>query len=100
MASVLDAVMESTRETAKVAATRVETKAEPSVPTKAKSTSTAQRTEQRSLDVCLALEKKDAPEKIKSTTPEAPSEDFDFIIQHALGKRLSEEEIAEAKHYD
>jgi hypothetical protein len=26
-------------------------------------------------------------------------EDLDFIIRHALGKRLSEEEIAEAKHY-
>jgi hypothetical protein len=25
--------------------------------------------------------------------------DLDFIIRHASGKRLSEEEIAEAKHY-
>jgi hypothetical protein len=47
----------------------------------------------------LALEKKYVPEKVKSTTPEAPSEDFDFIIRHASGKRLFEEEIAEAKHY-
>jgi hypothetical protein len=47
----------------------------------------------------LALEKKDVPEKVKSTTPKAPSKDLDFIIRHALGKRLSEEEIAEAKHY-
>jgi hypothetical protein len=39
------------------------------------------------------------PEKVKSTTPKAPSKDLDFIIRHALGKRLSEEEIAEAKHY-
>jgi hypothetical protein len=28
-----------------------------------------------------------------------PSEDLDFIIRHASGKRLSAEEIAEAKHY-
>jgi hypothetical protein len=47
----------------------------------------------------LALEKKDASEKVKSSTPEAPSENLDFIIRHASGKRLSEEEIAEAKHY-
>jgi hypothetical protein len=41
------------------------------------------------------------PENSLSDTPipEAPSEDFDFIIQHASGKRLSEEEIAEARHY-
>jgi hypothetical protein len=35
----------------------------------------------------------------ESPTPEAPSEYPDYIIRHALGKRLSEEEIFEAKHY-
>jgi hypothetical protein len=35
----------------------------------------------------------------ESLTPEAPSEGFDYIIRHASGKRLSEEEISEAKHY-
>ena len=39
------------------------------------------------------------PKKAKSPIPEAPSKDFDFIIRHASGKRLSEEEISEAKHY-
>jgi hypothetical protein len=39
------------------------------------------------------------PEKAKSAIPEAPYEDCDFIIRHASEKRLSEEEIAEAKHY-
>jgi hypothetical protein len=43
--------------------------------------------------------RKTHPKKLKSPIPEAPSEDLDFIIQHASGKRLSEEEIAEAKHY-
>jgi hypothetical protein len=47
----------------------------------------------------LALEKKDTPKKVKSPTPEASSEDLDFIIRHASGKRLSEEEIVDAKHY-
>jgi hypothetical protein len=107
MASVLNAVVESTRastpaparETAKAATVRVETKVGPSLPTEAKPAGTKQRTEQGSSDDGLVLEKKDAPEKVRSPIPEAPSEDFDFIIRHASSKRLSEEEIAEAKHY-
>jgi hypothetical protein len=106
MASVLDAVMESTRaltpapakKIAEAATTRMETEAGPSVPTEAEPARIEQRTKGPS-DAGLALEKKDAPKKIKSPTPEAPSEDLDFIIRHASGKRLSEEEIAEAKHY-
>jgi hypothetical protein len=39
------------------------------------------------------------PEKVAAPAPEAPSEDLDYIIRHASGKRLSEEEIFEAKHY-
>jgi hypothetical protein len=39
------------------------------------------------------------PEKVAAPTPEAPSEDLSYIIRHASGKRLSEEEIFEAKHY-
>jgi hypothetical protein len=35
----------------------------------------------------------------ESLTPEAPSEDLDYVIRHASRKRLSEEEIFEAKHY-
>jgi hypothetical protein len=38
-------------------------------------------------------------EKSKSPAPEAPSEYLDYIIRHASGKRLSKEEILEAKHY-
>jgi hypothetical protein len=38
-------------------------------------------------------------EKAKSNAPEESSEDLDYIIRHASGKRLSEEEILEAKHY-
>jgi hypothetical protein len=39
------------------------------------------------------------PEKAVAPTPEAPFEVLDYIIRHASGKRLSEEEIFEAKHY-
>jgi hypothetical protein len=94
MTSVLDAVMESTRAltptpTKKVVETvtaRGETEVEPSMPAKAMSAATEQRAEQESLDTGMALEKKDAPEKAKSLIPEAPFEDLDFIIRHALGK--------------
>jgi hypothetical protein len=45
------------------------------------------------------LEKEDAPMEVEYPTPEASSEELDFIIRHASGKKLLEEEIAEAKHY-
>jgi hypothetical protein len=107
MASVLDIIMESTRaltpapakKVTKTATARVETEVGPSVPTEAKSAATEQRAEQESPDTGMALEKKNAPEKAKSLIPEAPSEDLDFIIRHASGKKLFEEEIMEAKHY-
>jgi hypothetical protein len=107
MASVLDVVLESTRastptparETTEAAIVHVETEVGPLMPTKAEPTGTEQRTKQGSSDAIFVLEKKDVPEKVKSPSPEAPSEDLDFIIRHASGKRLSEEEIVGAKHY-
>jgi hypothetical protein len=106
MESVLDAVMETTRaltpapakKIAKAAISRVETEAGPSVPTKMEPAATEDRAEQESPDIGMAMEN-DVAEKAKSPAPEAPSEDIDFIIRHASGKRLSEEEIAGAKHY-
>ena len=40
-----------------------------------------------------------APEKIEAPALEAPIENVDYIIRHASGKKLSEEEILEADHY-
>jgi hypothetical protein len=34
-----------------------------------------------------------------NTVPEASSKMFDYIVRHASGKKLSEEEIFEANHY-
>jgi hypothetical protein len=107
MASVLDAVLESTRvstpapakETAEAATAHVETEARPPMPTKIKPTGTGQSFEQGPSDVGLALEKEDTPEKVESPIPKAPTGGLDFIIRQASGKKLSEEEIAEAKHY-
>jgi hypothetical protein len=106
MGSMMDAVMETTRaltptpmkKVAEAATPCVEAEAGPLMPTEEVPARIEQSTEQESPDAGLTLEK-DAPEKVKSSIPEAPSEDLDFIIRHASGKRLSEEEIAEAKHY-
>jgi hypothetical protein len=108
MASVLDAVLESTRAPtpasakgdAKAATTRVEVKVGPSVPIETGPIETSEHdTEQGPSDATLILEKEGATKKVKSPTPEAFTEELDFIIRHASGKQLSEEQIAEAKHY-
>jgi hypothetical protein len=45
------------------------------------------------------LEKEGAPEKSKSPAPKAPAEELEFIVRHASGKQLSEEQIAETRQY-
>jgi hypothetical protein len=107
MASVLDAVMESTRastpaptkETAEAATACAEPEAGPSVPIETEHAGTERSVEQGTSVVGLVLEKEDTPRKIESPTLEAHSKGLDFIILHASGKRLSEEKIAKAKHY-
>jgi hypothetical protein len=89
MASMLDAVLESTRaptpasakEAAEAATTHVEVEDGPSVPTKTGPVETIEKdSEQRPLDAALVLEKESAPKKVKSPTPEASTEELDFII--------------------
>jgi hypothetical protein len=83
---------------AEAAISHTETEAGPSVPTYVKPATTEDKAEQESPNASLAVEQ-DATEKAKSPIFEAPSEDVDFIIRHASGIRLSEEEVMEAKHY-
>jgi hypothetical protein len=72
---------------------QAETETGPSEPAKEKSLETGEKeTEKEAAEQIL-------PEKIATPTPEASSEAFDYIIRHTSGKRLSEEEIFEAKHY-
>jgi hypothetical protein len=40
-----------------------------------------------------------APEKIETPAPKALIKNVDYIIQHTSGKKLSKEEILEARHY-
>jgi hypothetical protein len=107
MASVLDAVLESPRaptpaspkEAVEATTTRDEVEAGPSVPIETGPIETRQIIEQGSSNAALVLEKEDAPKKIESPNPEASTEEIDFIIRHASGKKLSEDEIVDAKHY-
>jgi hypothetical protein len=76
-------------------ATKSQTKTEagPSEPAKEKSLETGEKEiEKEAVEQIL-------PKKTATPTPEAPSEALDYIIRHASGKRLSEEEIFEAKYY-
>jgi hypothetical protein len=105
MASVLDTVMETTRaltpapikKVAEAATAHTQTEVGPSMPVEMKPVITEERAEQESPDIGIAMEKEVA-EEAKSPAPEAPFEDLGYI-RHASGKRLSEEEILEAKHY-
>jgi hypothetical protein len=68
------------------------------VPAETKPATTEQGAEGITPDANIPFEKSVAKEA-ESLTPEAFSEGLDYIIRHASGKRLSEEEISEAKHY-
>jgi hypothetical protein len=106
MASVLDAVIEttkaltpaSTKKTAEAAKNQVEAKAGPLAPTETKATETEDKVGQQISDIGKMTEQ-DMAEKAKSPVPKALAQDIDYIVRHASGKKLSEEEILEAKHY-
>jgi hypothetical protein len=99
MASVLDAMLDTTKalspapikkidEAAKVQA---EVEAGPSAPTETKVVAREDKADQQTSGQSVA-------EKAKSPAPEAPIEDVDYIFRHASGKQLSEE-VLEARHY-
>jgi hypothetical protein len=95
MASVLDAVIETTKSLIPapkkiVEATKVQAEAEagPSVPTETKPAAPEDKTAGQ-----IILEKTEAP------ALEAPNKDVNYIIRHASRKKLSQEEILEARHY-
>jgi hypothetical protein len=72
---------------------QADAEAEPSEPIKEKSSVTGEKTTGEEAIKQIFLEEAVAP------TPEESSEVPDYIVRHASGKRLSEEEIFEAKHY-
>jgi hypothetical protein len=106
MASVLDAVIETTKaltpaptkKATEATKNQVEAEAEPSASTETKAVVPEDKVGQQILDTGKTTEQNMA-EKAKSPVPEALAEDIDYIVRHASGKELSEEEILEAKHY-
>jgi hypothetical protein len=106
MASVLDTVIETTKaltpaptkKVAEAAKIQVEAKAGPSAPTETKAAEPEDKVGQQISDTSKTTEQ-DMAEKEKSLVLEALVEDIDYIVRHASGKKLSEEEILEAKHY-
>jgi hypothetical protein len=74
------------------------TEAEPSEATKVKpleteETKIAKATEKMKMSEPILVE------EIDTAAPEAPSKIYDYIVRHASGKKLSEEEVFEANHY-
>jgi hypothetical protein len=106
MASVLDAVMETTKaltptpikKVVKVAKVQAEAEAGPTESIETKAAAPEDKAEQQTPDTSMAVGQ-DTIEKAKSPAPKAPAEDVDYIIQHASRKKLSKEEILEVKHY-
>jgi hypothetical protein len=78
---------------AEAAKSQVETESGPSKPAKEKSLETGEEETKKE------AAKQILPEKTVSSTPEASSKVPDYIVRHASGKRLSEEEKREAQYY-
>jgi hypothetical protein len=93
MASVLDAVLETTKALSPaptkkiVEAARVQAKAKagPSAPTKTKAFASEDKVDQQTSDIGMETGQ-DMAEKAKSPVPEALVEDIDYIVRHASGK--------------
>jgi hypothetical protein len=78
---------------AEAAKSQTEAEAGPSEPSKEKSLETGEEETKKEAT------KQILPEKTVSSTPEASSRVPDYIVRHASGKRLSEEEKREAQYY-
>jgi hypothetical protein len=107
MASMLEAVMESVKASTPASAEAPST--EGKILKKSDETGTTQAVSEAGPSVFaearpsetapLILEKEGAPEKSTSPAPKAPAEELEFIVRHALGKQLSEDQIVEIRQY-
>jgi hypothetical protein len=113
MANVLDAVLETTKALSPAPAKKVaptETKTQVEAKTSQAEVKTAQvQSEAEAGPLVPTKTEPAAPEEkatekialevIENPAPEALIENVDYIIRHASGKKLSEEEILEVRHY-
>jgi hypothetical protein len=99
MASVLEAVLESARtppsSSPKASGSKI--KEAPNIST----ASASAHAEAGSSEILPEKPTKESlPDEPSAPAPEAPSQgDLDYIIRHASGKQLIEEQIAEVQHY-
>jgi hypothetical protein len=106
MASVLDAVMETTKaltptpikKVVEVSKGQAEAEAEPTVPIETKAVTPEDKAYQQTSNTGMTAGQGMA-KTAKSPSLEAPAEAVDYIYRHASGKKLSKEEILEARHY-
>jgi hypothetical protein len=121
MANVLDTVMEltmvltpgstevpnmgekNTKKTVEAVITRIEAEAGPLVPVETGPAELVEKdSEPEPLDATkalLPLEKERTSKESEFPAAEASTKGLEFIVRHAAGKKLSEEQIAEAMHY-
>jgi hypothetical protein len=68
------------------------------VPIEVKAVTPEDKADQQTSDTNMTTGQ-DMAEKAKSPTLEAPAKAVDYIYRHASGKKLSKDEIVEARHY-
>jgi hypothetical protein len=100
MASVLDAILQSTKLPAPATAEVSDDKIEDAREVAAASASPIHVEAGPSGATLVELVKENLPEKPTSPTPDAPSQgDWNYIVRHASRKQLSAEQLAETRHY-
>jgi hypothetical protein len=113
MANVLDVVLETTKALSPALAKKVaptETKSQAEAKTRHAEVEVAQIQAEAEAGPSVPTETEPAvleekvteqiaTEKIENPVPEASNKRIDFIIRHASGKELSQEEMLEARHY-
>jgi hypothetical protein len=100
MASVLDVILKSTKMPTPTTVEASDDKIEDVREVVAASTSSIHVEAGPSGAKPVELVENSLPEKPTSPIHEAPSQgDLEFIVRHASGKQLSEEQIAEVQHY-
>jgi hypothetical protein len=112
MANVLDAVLETTKVLSPAATKKVAETTKTQAETKTRQAETeaalAQTEVESGPSVPTEMEPADpkeetteqiASKKIEAPAPEASNKSIDYIIHHASGKELSQEEMLEARHY-
>jgi hypothetical protein len=113
MANVLDAVLETTKALSPAPVKKIaptETKSQAEADTRHAEAEAAQVQAEVEAGPSVPTEtepvileekaiKQIASEKIENPVPEASNKSIDYIIRHASGKELSQEEMLEARHY-